>query len=330
MSVDQPEVRSRVLARLNDLFEETFYESLDADEFCREFSLSRQEFRSLLTPLYSDGWVETEFERLTGGFAIRLTTSGKEAYDAVNGIAANEKTRNELLGFLAAAYEKNEGAITDTESIAKALSLDWNKVCFNLVIMQTHGLVHLDELYGAGHAYYLVSLTPEGKYAHDYPEPEIVFLSHAAADQEIAMHLKHVIEACFPQIKVFVSSDPEELPPGNQWVQTVLANLKTAKILLILTTERGLNRKWVWFETGAAWSRGVLFIPCCIGKIRKGQLPHPFSGYQALNIDEEGDFESLVSEFKKQFGAPQKVPESRTIIPELKQLNIRAEERERS
>jgi len=53
----------------------------------------------------------------------------------------------------------------------------------------------------------------------------IVFLSHAAADQAIAGHLKHVIETCFPQINVFVSSDPEDLPPGDPWVQTVLANL---------------------------------------------------------------------------------------------------------
>src|SRR5213593_4436948 len=98
----------------------------------------------------------------------------------------------------------------------------------------------------------------------------IVFLSHAAADQEIARHLKQVIETCFPQINVFVSSDPEDLPPGDPWVQTVLANLESAKMLLILATERGLNRKWVWFETGAGWSRGLLFIPCCAGKTRKG------------------------------------------------------------
>jgi hypothetical protein len=185
-------------------------------------------------------------------------------------------------------------------------------------------MVDLEELYGAGHAYYHVSLTPEGKYAHDNPEPKIVFLSHAAADEEIARHLKQVIEASFPQIKVFVSSDPEDLSPGNPWVQTVLANLRSAKLLLILATERGLSRKWVWFETGAGWSSGPLFIPCFVGKIRKGQLPYPFSGYQALNIDEEGDFGVLVDELTRLFGTARKAPESRTAIVQLTRLEIHA------
>src|SRR5438093_4496589 len=157
----------------------------------------------------------------------------------------------------------------------------------------------------------------------------IVFLSHAAADQAIAGHLKHVIETCFPQINIFVSSDPEDLPPGDPWVQTVLANLKSAKMLLILATERGLNRKWVWFETGAGWSRGLPFIPCCAGRTRKGQLPHPFSGYQALNIDEEGDFGILLNTLRGTFGEPETAPELQKIIAELIRLDIRAEEREK-
>jgi hypothetical protein len=325
MLVDQEDLRNLVLARLNDLYEEDFNESLDVDEFCNEFSLSQQQFRSLLTPLYRNDWVPNELEEPT--LTIRLTPSGKEAYDIANGITANEKTRHELLNFLAAAYEKDVYFDTDTESLAKELGLGWNKVCFNLLIMQIHGLVCLNEEYGVGHSYYRVSLTPEGKYVHDNPEPKIVFLSHAAADQEIAKHLKHVIENSFAQIKVFVSSDPEDLPPGDPWVQTVLANLNSAKMLLILATERGLNRKWVWFETGAGWSCGLHFIPCCIGRPRKGQLPHPFSGYQALNIDEEGDLESLVNELEKQFGRPQKPPDSSTVIAALIRLNISAEQK---
>jgi hypothetical protein len=101
-------------------------------------------------------------------------------------------------------------------------------------------------------------------------------------------------------------------------------------MLLILATERGLNRKWVWFETGAGWSRDLLFIPCCVGKTRKGQLPHPFSDYQALNIDEEGDLGVLLDELKKQFGTPEKAPELRKVIAELTRLDVQADEREKT
>jgi TIR domain-containing protein len=157
----------------------------------------------------------------------------------------------------------------------------------------------------------------------------MIFISHAAADQELAGHLKQVIETCFPQINVFVSSDPEDLPPGDPWVQTVLANLKSAKVLLILATERGLNRKWVWFETGAGWSCGQLFIPCCVGKTRKGQLPHPFSAYQAINIDEEDEFGVLLRRLRGTFGEPEIAPELQKITREFIRLEIRAEEREK-
>jgi len=113
-------------------------------------------------------------------------------------------------------------------------------------------------------------------------------------------------------------------------VQTVLANLKSAKMLLILATERGLNRKWVWFETGAGWSCGQLFIPCCVGKTRKGQLPHPFSGYQALNLDEESDFRILLDKLRGTFGEPKTAPELQKIIGVFIRLDIRAEEREKT
>lgn len=86
----------------------------------------------------------------------------------------------------------------------------------------------------------------------------------------------------------------------------------------------------LWFETGAGWSGGLLFIPCCVGRTRKGQLPHPFSGYQALNIGEEGDFGILINELKKQFGDPEKPPELRMVIAELTRRDIRAEEREKT
>jgi hypothetical protein len=165
---------------------------------------------------------------------------------------------------------------------------------------------------------------------NNHSAPAIVFVSHAATDQEIAGHLKQVIETCFPQISVFVSSDPEALPPGDPWVQTVLANLKSAKMLLILATERGLNRRWVWFETGAGWSCGQLFIPCCAGKTRKGQLPHPFSGYQALNLDEEGDFRILLNKLQGTFGELKNTPDVQRIIGEFIRLDIRAEEREKT
>jgi hypothetical protein len=158
---------------------------------------------------------------------------------------------------------------------------------------------------------------------------KVLFLSHAVADNEIALSLKKVLEASFTGLEVFVSSDPEDLPPGDPWVTTVLSNLRAAFVIWVLATERGLSRKWVWFEAGAGWDRHDAFIPCCLGKIRKGSLPAPYSHYQAVNIDEVGDLKALFSGLPKTLGSPSYDVDYSGIVADLIRLDVRAEERAR-
>jgi len=152
-----------------------------------------------------------------------------------------------------------------------------------------------------------ITITPGGrsalqKHQESTPEPHssatsgenLIFLSHAASDKELAIELKRLIETAIPGTQVFVSSDPEDLHPGDPWVETILENLRRARILIALATERGMARRWVWYEVGAGWSRDLRVIPCCVGKLRKGQLLAPFSRYQALNADEEPDLDALL------------------------------------
>jgi hypothetical protein len=54
------------------------------------------------------------------------------------------------------------------------------------------------------------------------PTSKIVFLSHAAKDQEIALRLKQAIETAVPGCDVFVSSDTEDIRPGDEWVRRIL------------------------------------------------------------------------------------------------------------
>lgn len=157
-------------------------------------------------------------------------------------------------------------------------------------------------------------------------ESNVLFLSHAASDKDLAIYLKDVIHKCFPQLEVFVSSDPEDLPPGDPWVQTVLEKLAAARVLLLLATERGIGRRWVWFEMGAGWSRNLRIMPCCVGKVRKGQLPAPFSAYQAVNADEERDLQDLLEALAKEFSVSPRMPELPAVIKILNSLSQRAEE----
>lgn len=161
----------------------------------------------------------------------------------------------------------------------------------------------------------------------ELPKKKVLFLSHAAADEEIAIHLRKVLEQAFADLKVFVSSDPEDLPPGDPWVQTVLSHLGEAFAVWVLATERGLSRKWVWFEAGAGWNRPGAFVPCCLGKIRKGGLPAPYSQYQAVTLDEKEDLESVFASAAKQLGFSVPKMDYAALAMELVRLDVRAEER---
>jgi hypothetical protein len=157
----------------------------------------------------------------------------------------------------------------------------------------------------------------------------LIFLSHAAVDREIAEALKRHLEAALPGIEVFVSSDPEDLQPGDPWVEKILEALARAKLVLALTTDRGLGRKWVWFESGRTWFSGVRCIPCCVGNVRKSSLPPPFSSLQALNIDEVDDLKSLGSKIAHVLGISEALGDWVKITRELTRLDVRAEERGR-
>ena len=154
----------------------------------------------------------------------------------------------------------------------------------------------------------------------------LVFLSHAAKDQAIAIYLKKVIETSIAGSDVFVSSDTEDLRPGDEWVKRVGENLREATILLLLASERAVSRPWVWYETGSAWSRDIRMIPCCVGGIRKNALSAPFSSYQALNADEADDFQNLLAEIGRELGLSIQLPSISPIVSDLRALDRAAHE----
>jgi len=57
------------------------------------------------------------------------------------------------------------------------------------------------------------------------PDSPVLFVSHAAIDAELPRLLKETIERGFNGIDVFVSSDPEDLPIGDPWVEQILEAL---------------------------------------------------------------------------------------------------------
>lgn len=155
---------------------------------------------------------------------------------------------------------------------------------------------------------------------------DVVFISHAYADMELALILKRGFEAAFPSATVFDSSDPSSTQPREEWVRKVLEHLQRSALVIVVATERSIRRPWVWFEAGAAWGPQPNFVTCCVGAMHKGNLPAPFSNYTALSLTDARELELLFQEVALHFGEPSRLPdfdELRVRLGEIEESILR-------
>jgi hypothetical protein len=94
-------------------------------------------------------------------------------------------------------------------------------------------------------------------------------------------------------IQPFMSSDQLQVYAGEKWLERIMDELKTAKVVILMLSKRSVQRPWVNFEAGAAWTRDIVTIPVCYGGFRKADMPKPYSSLQAVELDKIGDDEYL-------------------------------------
>jgi hypothetical protein len=130
-----------------------------------------------------------------------------------------------------------------------------------------------------------------------------IFISHITEEAPLASVLKMWLESTFPEsCKVFVSSDPSDLPPGTKWLDHIDCALRDAEILLVLCSRTSLPRPWINFETGCAWMKKISIIPICHSGITVNTLPRPLSEFQALNLESSNFVNQLIEGVGRQLG----------------------------
>jgi len=152
----------------------------------------------------------------------------------------------------------------------------------------------------------------------------LVFISHAAFDQDLARLLKKEIESRISTSRVFCSGDPADLPPGAKWPKDIQQALKDARCLVLVATERSMTRTWPWFETGTVWFSDCLVVPLCFGTIRKGALRRPLDERMALNADSPEDlamlFKTVAGHLRLENSGPGAEPDLKGRLEELERL----------
>lgn len=135
-----------------------------------------------------------------------------------------------------------------------------------------------------------------------------IFLTHIGEEAGLAAVLKRWIEDTFSgKCEVFVSSDSDDIVPGDKWLNELDQALTDAGLFLVLCSPRSVRRPWVNFETGCGWIKRVPIIPICHSGQAKGELPLPLSTFQGIESSQSNFAKELLNAIAKQ-GSISKVP----------------------
>jgi hypothetical protein len=119
----------------------------------------------------------------------------------------------------------------------------------------------------------------------------IVFVSYAHEDAPFASALKDWLEdSLLGSINVFVSSHRANVQYGDVWFDNVRENLRRAAICICLVSPHSIERRWLYFESGAAFLKEIPVVPICLGGVKIKDLQQPLNFSEALELpDQEGE-----------------------------------------
>jgi hypothetical protein len=115
-------------------------------------------------------------------------------------------------------------------------------------------------------------------------DTKILYLIHAASDFALAAFLKYEVERQIPMWRVFVASKAGQIPTGSEWLNEIQRNLTDAAAYLLLLTPASVERRWVWYEAGAAWKSGKLRLPVVAAGLDRATIDFPLKSVQTLML----------------------------------------------
>ncbi|MDD5491332.1 MAG: toll/interleukin-1 receptor domain-containing protein [bacterium] len=130
-----------------------------------------------------------------------------------------------------------------------------------------------------------------------------IFISHISEEKKLALVLQDWIESVFlGQLEVFVSSNPDNIPAGNKWLDDITDALKDTKLLIILYSPLSRNRPWINFEAGCGWIKNIIIIPVCHSGLLLQQIGSPISSFQGLEISNNNFVDDFFGAISKHAG----------------------------
>lgn len=127
-----------------------------------------------------------------------------------------------------------------------------------------------------------------------------VFISHIVQESPVALTLQKYLKTAFGQdFPVFVSSDQTSIGGGRKWFEHILANLRTAYVVLVLLSQESAKREWLNFEAGFGSGGGATVIPIVIKEFLFTKVDFPLKGYNGRVV---GDIEGILHDIGRETG----------------------------
>ena len=128
-----------------------------------------------------------------------------------------------------------------------------------------------------------------------------IFFSHSSLDKENIIPIKNrLAEITAGVLNIFMSSDGQSIPFGNNWVHKIEKGLNEAKIMFVFVTPNSIDSAWIYFETGFAYSKGIKVVPIGIG-VKIANLKPPLNLLQGFDIESVDSMNNLIDIINKEF-----------------------------
>lgn len=129
-----------------------------------------------------------------------------------------------------------------------------------------------------------------------------LFLSHAAKDSRSVGLLKdRLVILSSGAIDIFLSSDGQSIPFGRNWVHQVEEALNRAKLMFVFLSPAALQSRWVSFESGFAYAKGILVVPVGILGVDLASVGPPLGLLQGFNIASAPAMNNLIKTINSAF-----------------------------
>lgn len=124
-----------------------------------------------------------------------------------------------------------------------------------------------------------------------------VFISHINEEARVAHKTKSLLREVFgPDLSVFVSSDYESLRGGDKWFSSILENLKSVQVVLVLLSEDSQFRPWIPYEAGVGEGAGAKVIPVVHRDFSARELAPPLGEYHVRRLQSVESLRALIED----------------------------------